>query len=372
MAISLPLRNRERRDILGLDPFGEKVVNPETGIAIDDEVWMPINQVRAYIAPEDGKAVPMPEAPAPVEPDSTASSAAGETRGQTASGASSTVVQSKADFKAVIPDRVKPLHESLVKLRANIDTHMTPKVEASVRAFLTEQRRDIAERIRKHAAHLTHDPGDSSVWFPARVYDQKLEAALAPVLQHVATDVSGHIESALGSPMKAGELNGITRDRVQATIAQGVMDGHSMEDIADVVETDASDDVLEAIAAELPGPPSQDGLQARAVKAMAEALLSMSASNEAESKALMDRFTRAIENLGEREAPLPPVVINNLPEQLAPVVNVAAAKAAVQMPDIVINVPEQAAPVVNVHVPEERPKRVIYKGDGKVDRVEPY
>jgi hypothetical protein len=70
-----------------------------------------------------------------------------------------------------------------------------------------------------------------------------------------------------------------------------------------------------------------------------------------------------------------PVIVNNLPQQVPPDIHVSveAQKADMPaMPDIHVHVPEQAPPVVNVNVPEPRPKRVVYKPDGKVDRVEPY
>jgi SPP1 gp7 family putative phage head morphogenesis protein len=50
-----PLRNRERRDLVGLDPFGDKVIGPSGSLA-DDEVWMPgaTGITLAFAAPEDG------------------------------------------------------------------------------------------------------------------------------------------------------------------------------------------------------------------------------------------------------------------------------------------------------------------------------
>jgi SPP1 gp7 family putative phage head morphogenesis protein len=54
-SLNLPMRNRERRDLIGLDPFGEKVIGPSGGLA-DDEVWLPqgIGLGLAFAAPEDG------------------------------------------------------------------------------------------------------------------------------------------------------------------------------------------------------------------------------------------------------------------------------------------------------------------------------
>ncbi len=52
-SLSLPMRNWERRSLIGFEPFGPDVVNPETGMAFDDEVWLPNTQQMSFVAPED-------------------------------------------------------------------------------------------------------------------------------------------------------------------------------------------------------------------------------------------------------------------------------------------------------------------------------
>jgi hypothetical protein len=261
-ALNLPLRNRERRDILGLEPLGDDVINPETGLPLDDEVWMPMTMVRAFVAPSDGQLLPTPAAPTPMETD-----AAGRAAGETGTTGTASDASVNAQGSAFGKADTSGLHQSLVKLRTGIDARLTPRVRRAVATFLYEQRHDIAERIRKHAAHLASDPGDTSVWFPANVYDKKLAAALAPSLETVASTVSTHIGTALptmkaqpvGGPVdkvlqrgaaRVTRINQTTRDRIQSILASGVAEGYTVLEIADAIEAGASnlvDSVLGSI-----------------------------------------------------------------------------------------------------------------------------
>ena len=253
-SVSVPLRNSERRDILGLEPFGPDVRNPDTGVLLDDEVWLPINVAQAFLAPTDGTALPKTPAPAPVAPDAAASAA-----GETPAAVSPTAQEPMS--KAVIPPRFKPLHTSLLRLRATIDAKMTPRVRDSVKRFLDEQKSDIADRLRKHAALIARKPGDTSVWFPHAKYDQGLSAALAPTLTGVATQVNDHISPAVGqkaSPVgvvdkvltrgaaRVTGINQTTKDRIAQLIADALDEGASRgEDAAATILGVA--DALEAI-----------------------------------------------------------------------------------------------------------------------------
>ena len=61
-ALALPLRNRERREMLGFDPLGDPL--------LDEAVWLPLGYSEAYLAPDaDGSgAVIAPEPVVTVEP----------------------------------------------------------------------------------------------------------------------------------------------------------------------------------------------------------------------------------------------------------------------------------------------------------------
>lgn len=93
-SLNLPMRNWERRSLIGYEPFGPDVINPETGIAFDDEVWLPNTQQLSFVAPEDAGGM---NGPAMVEVEATpdeehlganprATAAAGETTAMKAAG----------------------------------------------------------------------------------------------------------------------------------------------------------------------------------------------------------------------------------------------------------------------------------------------
>jgi hypothetical protein len=160
-------------------------------------------------------------------------------------------------------------------------------------------------------------------------------------------------------------INHETRERVRSLFSQGVSKGMTMDEIADAIESEEFDSVFAASRFELDAPVAYEKpVLSPVVVAMLKAAI-----DYADRPQLAPIINVAAPNV---EAP---VIVNNMPQAQAPDVhvNVEAAKADMpMMPDIHVHVPEQAAPIVNVNVPEPRPKRVVYKPDGKVDRVEPY
>lgn len=248
-SVSVPLRNSERRDILGLEPFGKDVLNPATGIPYDDEVYLPATSVMAFIAPSDGQKVKLPE-PEPVVVAADAGKVAGETSDPSAV-ASRGVPGTKAD----IHPRFQPLHTSLTKLRANLDAKMTPRVRDAVMTFLHGQRSDIAARVRKNADHIAAHPGDTSIWFPAGSYNQKLETVLRGHLTGVADAVDTHIKTVLPAQKAASmaapaavertlrrgaarvaKINETTRQAIAELIAQTLANDGTILDAADAIE----------------------------------------------------------------------------------------------------------------------------------------
>ncbi len=166
--------------------------------------------------------------------------------------------------------------------------------------------------------------------------------------------------------MDVERINQETRDRVRSLFTQGVAKGMTMDEIADTIESEQFDDVFAATRFEVVEPTFEPS----------KALMGFSPVVVAMLQAAVEYAERAqpapIFNVPSPQVNVAaPVVVNNLPEQPDIIVNVPEQKADMQ-PDIHIHVPEQPAPIVNVNVPEPRPKRVVYKPDGKVDRVEPY
>ena len=224
-AIDQPLRNWERREILGKEPFGDP--------ALDNAVWMPAMREEAYIAPdENGKIVPSGLAPKPVPVVMPA-----PPLGQLPSGI--------APSKANLSPKVARLHDNLTALRKRIDRETTPEVKAALVTFLDAQRTDIARRLR-----MNGKPKDVDGWFTKARWDRELTAILERPLMSMAQGVQRHIEDTVSKASPAGAveaalsrgatrivaINQRTRDAVKAFIAQALAEGLSPAETADRIE----------------------------------------------------------------------------------------------------------------------------------------
>ena len=243
-SISTPLRNRERRALVGLDPFGADVMGA-SGLPLDDEVWLPVTIVSAMQAPEPNETIINPTAQA-LGRAVTNNTAAGDAAGETG--------DANGITKARLSPKVAPLHASLVKLRGNIERTATPRLRGAVGAVLAAQRAEIAARIRSHADAVTRNPADTTVWFVDGKWDKALGAALKPHLAGMATSVNEHIASVIApieakaAPIGAVErvmargaarvtkINETTRAKVQEAIARALEEGMTANDAADIVE----------------------------------------------------------------------------------------------------------------------------------------
>lgn len=246
-SINIAMRNRERRELIGLDPFG----SPD----LDDAVWLPVTMASAFAAPDGGTPAEIAAQPAPTgmsttqpgnEPASDgAMSAAGETK----------------QGKATLNPRIAPLRRSLLALRDSIATHHTPRIKNAVAAVLAEQRTEIAQRIRAHAEQIARKPKDTTVWFDAKKWDTALRGALSGGLAAMGESVSRQVADAL-PPVKAGpvgavdrvllrgaarvtKINQTTKDDIAAILAAAIDQGVSILDIADAIE--AGTDLTELI-----------------------------------------------------------------------------------------------------------------------------
>jgi phage portal protein BeeE len=160
LAKVLPLRNAERRDIVGLDPFGDDR---------DEDVWLPKGFVRVYPEPE-----PAPVAPVPT-PD--ASVAGIDDERDAAQDDAEDVTRGKA--------KVGPL----ASVRSKVEREATPDIKSAVARFLAGQKADVVRRIRERAAHLLRKPKDvDAVLGPG--WDAALAKVLMPRLEQVAVDVA--------------------------------------------------------------------------------------------------------------------------------------------------------------------------------------
>lgn len=185
-ARDLPLRNKERRELIGLAPFGED----GTPDPRDEEVWLPVQLTVAYeasgLAPEPE---PVPPALLPFQgpPTNEPPPVEGDAAGERVAGKASLPRSRFADS----------MHRSLTKLRTNVEKQSVPRMSSSVEDVLAEQRAEIIARIRANAAHVVAHPGDDDVWWNGAKWDRKLRAALAPEQVRVAENVSSHIGDVL-------------------------------------------------------------------------------------------------------------------------------------------------------------------------------
>lgn len=244
LALSQPLRNRERREVLGLEPFGDPI--------LDEAVWMPLSMTAMFTAPDaQGKPVPQQEVEEQAEP-------------------------STIEAKATVGKR------PLMGLRRQVDAKWLPRVQASVAEVLRDQRAEVTAKAKRHAEHLRRKPTDHVVWWDEKKWDRLLADALKGHASAIAEQVASHVDTIL-STKKAGPrkrpsgaiggsvgvaeheawepavrdrviakvglrvtgINRTTRDAVvrtiQETVAKGIEDGLGAAQLGDALETALDD-----------------------------------------------------------------------------------------------------------------------------------
>jgi hypothetical protein len=415
-AIDQPLTVAERREIIGLPPFGEAVIGASGG-ALDSEVWLPALSTLAY----------------------------------------STSTPNIAPIVAPIPVKAAAPREFL-GLRRAVDTRWVPKMRTAVQSVLAQQRSEIAARVRSaSAADLVRHRKDAHYWLTPGKEAERLSKVLAPILGTLAETVGKRTDELLAKQAKAGPFSipsllrrvgerivGITdttNDAVRLAIAQGIDDGLSPSQIGDLIENlpafnearaelvartetmfayntaaiesygsygvtevealDGDEDaecadrngqvysieeaasiedhpngtlawspiVGKAQEAQMDMTPVVQALMAQVVSADAKAKAIM-----AEQQSQLDMMSERLARTAEAFASQPASTIHvNVPEQAPPVVNVTTPEIVI--PPTVVNV---AAPVVNVApsevkvlMPPEQAKRVIYDRNGKITGIEP-
>jgi hypothetical protein len=163
-ALSQPLRNRERRAILGLDPLGDP--------ALDEAVWMPVTMTNMFTAPDpEGRPVETEDEEEP------------------------TTIEVKARTRP--RNRAAGMQRSLTKLRTNLDRSATPRIRSAVADVLDEQRDEIIRKVRENAAHIIAHPDDTDAWWNGKKWDAKMRRAITPNIAGVAESVTEHIGEVL-------------------------------------------------------------------------------------------------------------------------------------------------------------------------------
>ena len=227
-AAGQPLTRNERRAILGLEPLPDWTDTGEPlGIAIDMPIAVSVVGNGPSEEPRPTATMPMAQPPMLMPPADVEGAPVMEIG------------------KARLSPKAAALHGSLVKLRSTVEKRVTPKLRANVRDVLLAQRKDIANRIREHAAKIAAKPSDTTIWFP-KTWDAKLAAALAPTTA-MSEQVRGHIRQTL-QPGKAAPvteyvvgtrvtgINERTRQKIAQAISAAIDNGDLITDVADALE----------------------------------------------------------------------------------------------------------------------------------------
>jgi hypothetical protein len=237
-SLNTPMTNMERRALIGLEPLGDPM--------LDLAIILPATIVPYASAPAEAEqgptAVTLGRAPqAQLNSGDPAMMAAGE----------DTRPAAKAAIGQRLHPRIAPLHAALVRIRTNTADKVTPRLKTSVADVLKQQQHDIAERLRKHADHVTRHPTDSTIWWD-KGWDAKMTRALAPHLTVMAEAVVAQVQDVLPSrkagPVGAVErtlargaarvtgINETTRAKIADAVARGIDEGLSVLEVADLIE----------------------------------------------------------------------------------------------------------------------------------------
>lgn len=224
-SVTQPLTNRERRGMLGLDPFDDER---------DDEVWMSSTMTRVY--PE---AEPAPTPPA-LLPFTGAPEAAGATEPP------DTVDEDVEDAE----DDMAAMKASLSDVRHRAESVMRRDVANLLKAYGAA----VAEKVRDRAEHLARKPSDiSAVFDPARM-ERDLRRVLEPHLQTIASGTGAGISERLGgrkadlrdsvveqllrtAGVRIKGISETTRLRVTDIVRKGLDEGLSAAELGDRIET---------------------------------------------------------------------------------------------------------------------------------------
>ena len=225
-ARELPLTNRERRELIGLPPFGENGKEDPR----DLEVWLPSTLTVAYEA--DGS-VPAPP-PAPVFPPPQVEPVEDDMPGKAAS------------------------RRAVMGLRTKTETRWVPNLSRDIRKVLEEQRGAVIAKLRKSSDEsLKRHRSDPDYWFPAKRGSDPLAAVLERAAAGIAESVvegtgamfgrkaEAFVES-VASRLRAETgsrvvgINETTREIIARSISQGFDLGLSPMQIAQGLEDGAS------------------------------------------------------------------------------------------------------------------------------------
>jgi hypothetical protein len=246
-AIFLPLTNAERRDLIGLPPFGD----PQ----LDNAVIMPNTTALWATAPdENGNPVEDIGAPGNVVTDLQAQ--VDGLKMLTAGASMAPVAQIPATTQppAKMTMAKATVRAPFLNLRATIDRTHTPQVRSAVADVLAAQKADVLAKVKRHFDHIRSKGKDTGVWWNGAKWDAALRDAIVPHAEQIAEKVSVGVARKLPKPAKANlafadrvskrvltrgaaritGINETTRDGIAAILADPAND--TLQSIIDAIE----------------------------------------------------------------------------------------------------------------------------------------
>lgn len=204
---TIAMRNSERRALVGLAPFGPEVMG-STGVPLDEEIWVPLS-----IQPMSNEPAP---APGPVPPALLPGGDDPEPEGETQA-----EEQADDDLEDLPPDAGKArLPAGLGRLRSTVDRKVTPVLRSAVQGVLSDQRDDVARRVKKNWTRISEHPGDDQAWWAGAKWDAAMLRTIKPTLAGVGELVGDHVEGALAGRGKAS-LGNASKRAVDRALTRG-------------------------------------------------------------------------------------------------------------------------------------------------------
>lgn len=215
-AESAPITVAERRAIIGLAPFGDKILTPD-GALLDDLILLPSMISEAYVASED---LPIPPPPPPVLAVATPFG------GPPAAPPDTLAPGTAPDSAPPGSEAGKARWEPQRAVRAQIVQRMLPRLRGAIARLLGQQRQDAVVQVRRVGLDgLRRHAGESDEayrgrlagLFPRESWDQRLARAIEP---H-AVGIASHVTTTLAPRLSArapGKAKTTFADRVQTRV----------------------------------------------------------------------------------------------------------------------------------------------------------
>jgi phage portal protein BeeE len=136
-------------------------------------------------------------------------------------------------------------------IRSKVERAQLPRLRAAMADVLQQQRAEIARRVTQHHAQIRAKPGDYSTWWVEAAEHRRLQSALLPIAEDIATEVGRATSATFFRPAKASlidrvlefvrhltgirikGINDTTRDAVREVVEDGVRAGLSSAELTD-------------------------------------------------------------------------------------------------------------------------------------------